>query len=73
MHLEVCSTDNGLANGWGGEEIGAVIYGTADNGIVAAETTIDWIGYRMALIVDGEETPFTSLTYNISVSGVEIE
>lgn len=67
------SSDNGLANGWGGEEIGAVIYGTADNGIVAAKTTIDWIGYRMALIVDGEETPFTSITYNISVSGVEIE
>lgn len=67
------ASENGLANGWGGEEIGAVIYGTADNGIVAAETEIDWIGYRMALIVDGVETPFTSITYNFSVSGLVIE
>lgn len=66
------SSDNGLANGWGGEEIGTVIYGTADNGIVAAETTIDWIGYRMALIVDGIETPFTSVIYNITISGLEL-
>ncbi len=61
---------NGLANGWGGAEIGSVIYGTAENGIVAAETDIDWIGYRMALMVDGAEVPYTSITYNISVSGL---
>lgn len=61
---------NGLANGWGGAGIGAVIYGTAENGIVAAETDIDWIGYRMALMVDGVEVPYTSITYNISVSGL---
>ncbi len=61
---------NGLANGWGGQEIGTVIYGTADCGIVAAETEIDWIGYRMALMVDGAEVPYTSITYNITVSGL---
>lgn len=61
---------NALANGWGGAEIGSVIYGTAENGIVAAETDIDWIGYRMALMVDGVEVPYTSITYNISVSGL---
>lgn len=61
---------NGLANGWGGAEIGTVIYGTAENGIIAAETDIDWIGYRMALMVDGAEVPYTSITYNITVSGL---
>lgn len=64
---------NGLANGWGGAEIGSVIYGTAENGIVAAETDIDWIGYRMALMVDGAEVPYTSITYNISVSGLMLD
>ena len=64
------NTANGLANGWGGKGVGTVIYGTAENGIVAAETTISWIGYRMALIVDGAEVPFTSITYNLSVSGL---
>lgn len=61
---------NGLANSWGGAKIGSVIYGTEDNGIVAAETTVDWVNYRMALIVDGTEVPYTSITYNISVSGL---
>lgn len=64
---------NGLANGWMGAEIGSVIYGTEECGIVAAKTTIDWIGYRFALIINGEETPFTSITYNFSVSGLELD
>ncbi len=64
------AASNALANGWGGAEIGSVIYGTAENGIVAAETEIDWIGYRMALMVDGSEVPYTSITYNLTVSGL---
>ena len=67
------TTENGLANGWDGEEIGSPIYGTAENGIVAAQTTIDWIGYRLALVVDGNETPFTSITYNITISGLVLD
>ena len=59
---------NGLANGWMGAEIGSVIYGTKECGIVAAETTVDWIGYRFALIINGEEVPFTSITYNLEIS-----
>ena len=64
---------NGLANGWMGAEIGSVIYGTEECGIVAAKTTVDWIGYRFALIINGEETPFTSITYNFTVSGLELD
>ena len=56
-----------------GAEIGSVIYGTEECGIVAAETTIDWIGYRFALIINGEEVPFTSITYNVTVSGLELD
>ena len=62
--------NNGLANGWNGAEIGAVIYGTEDTGIIAAETDIDWIGYRLALIVDGKEVPYISVTYNLTISGL---
>lgn len=64
---------NALANGWGGAAIGTVIYGTAETGIVAAETEIEWIGYRMALMVDGTEVPYTSITYNITVSGTVLK
>lgn len=64
------NSNNGLANGWNGAEIGSIIYGTEECGLAAAETTIDWIGYRMALISDGEEIPYTSITYNITVSGL---
>ena len=64
---------NGLANGWMGAEIGSVIYGTKECGIVAAKTTVGWIGYRFALIINGEETPFTSITYNFTVSGLELD
>ena len=64
------NTDNGLANGWNGAELGSVIYGSEKCGLVAAETSIDWIGYRIALIEDGNEIPYTSITYNITVSGL---
>ena len=67
------STENGLENGWKGAEIGTLIYGTEDCGIFAAETTIDWIGYRLALKVNGEEVPFTSVTYNVTISGLTFE
>ncbi len=56
------NTANGLENGWKGAEIGSLIYGTEDCGLFAAETDIDWIGYRLALMVNGEEVPFTSVT-----------
>lgn len=67
------STANGLENGWKGAEIGSLIYGTEDCGIFAAETDIDWIGYRLALMVNGEEVPFTSVTYNVTISGLTFE
>lgn len=67
------NTANGLENGWKGAEIGSLIYGTEDCGLFAAETDIDWIGYRLALIVNGEEVPFTSVTYNVTISGLTFE
>ena len=67
------NSGNGLENGWKGAEIGALIYGTEDCGIFAAETDIDWIGYRLALMVNGEEVPFTSVTYNVTISGLTFE
>ncbi len=74
IELDPTSTSaNGLENGWKGAEIGSVIYGTEECGIVAAETTIGWIGYRLALMIDGEEVPYTSVTYNLSVSGLTFE
>ncbi len=63
------ASDNGLANGWKPAEIGDVIYGSEEKGIFAAETDIDWIGYRLALKINGEEVPFTSVVYNITISG----
>ncbi len=66
-------SDNGLANGWGGAEIGTIVYGDEKTGLVAAETEIDWVGYRFALIIEGEEVPYTSITYNISVTGLILE
>ena len=67
------SSANGLANGWMGAEIGSVVYGTKECGIVAAKTTVDWIGYRFALIKNGEEIPFTSITYNLEISGLILD
>ena len=64
---------NGLANGWMGAEIGSVVYGTKKCGIVAAETTVDWIGYRFALVINGKEVPFTSITYNLEISDLVID
>ena len=63
---------NGLANGWMGAKIGSVIYGTEECGLVAANTPITWIGYRLALMIDGVEVPFTSITYNITVTGLDL-
>lgn len=67
------STENGLENGWKGAEIGTLIYGTEDCGIFAAETTINWIGYRLALMVNGKEIPFTSVTYNVTINGLNLK
>ena len=65
------SSENGLENGWCGSEVGALIYGTEECGIFAMETEIEWISYRLALKIDGEEVPFTSITYNVTVSGLD--
>ena len=73
VELDPRGQANGLANGWMGAKIGSLIYGTKDCGIFAAETTIDWIGYRFALMVNGEEVPFTSITYNVTISGLTFE
>ncbi len=74
VELDPTSTAaNGLENGWKGAEIGTIIYGDEACGLAAAETTIGWIGYRLALMVDGEEVPYTSVTYNITVSGLTFE
>ena len=67
------SSANGLANGWMGAEIGSVVYGTKKCGIVAAETTVDWIGYRFALVINGKEVPFTSITYNLEISDLILD
>lgn len=58
---------NGLANGWGGAKVGDLIYGSDEAGLFAEKTTFDWIGYRIALKIDGSEIPYTSITYNISI------
>ena len=67
------SMENGLENGWGGSEVGSLIYGTEECGIFAVKTDIEWINYRLALKINGEETPFTSITYNVTVSGLELD
>lgn len=64
---------NGLANGWMGAKIGSVVYGTKKCGIVAAKTTVDWIGYRFALVINGKEVPFTSITYNLKISNLILD
>lgn len=40
---------------------------------IRGETDIEWINYRLALKINGEETPFTSITYNVTVSGLELD
>ena len=40
---------------------------------IAVKTDIEWINYRLALKINGEETPFTSITYNVTVSGLELD
>lgn len=49
------SSENGLENGWGGSEVGSLIYGTEECGIFARKTDITWTNYRLALKVNGEE------------------
>ena len=66
------STENGLENGWKGAEIGTLIYGTEDCGIFAAETTIDWIGYRLALKVNGSGCNATTRIMLDGEDGTEI-
>ncbi len=65
------SAGNGLANGWCSFKIGELIYGTEECGLFAAETDIDWTNFRIALKVNGEEVPITSITYNVTISGIE--
>ncbi len=67
------SSGNGLANGWGGKQIDDLIYGDENVGIFAAETTIEWIGYRMALVIDGVEVPYTSISYEVTISNLEFD
>ncbi len=64
------SSENGLVNGWAGYKIGELIYGSEDCGLFAAETDISWTNFRIALMVNGEEVPITSITYNVSVTGI---
>lgn len=73
VELDPSTAANGLENGWKGAKIGTLIYGTEDCGIFAAETDIEWIGYRLALMVNGEEVPFTSVTYNVTINGLTFE
>lgn len=67
------ASENGLENGWKEAEIGSLVYGTEKLGIFAEETEIEWVGYRLALKIEGEEVPFTSITYNITISGLEFK
>ena len=72
--LVVFSTDD-MVN-WiyhGRIEVGSLIYGTEECGIFAVKPDIEWINYRLALKINGEETPFTSITYNVTVSGLELD
>ncbi len=64
------SVGNGLANAWSSYEIGALIYGNESCGLFAAETEIEWANIRIALKIDGEEVPISSITYNVTVSGI---
>lgn len=73
VELNPKGSNNGLANGWQGAKIGSLIYGTDDCGLFAEETNIDWIGYRLALVKNGIELPFTSITYNVTINGLIFE
>ncbi len=67
------SSNNGLVNGWAGYKIGELIYGSEECGLFAAETDISWTNFRVALMVDGAELPITSITYNVTISGIVTE
>ncbi len=67
------SSENGLVNGWAGYKIGELIYGSESCGLFAAETDISWTNFRVALMIDGAEVPITSITYNVTISGISFE
>ena len=64
---------NGLANGWGGATIGSCVYGTEECGLFAETTSVDWINYRFALKINGEEVPYTSIDYNVTITVAQSE
>ena len=64
---------NGLANGWGGATIGSCVYGTEECGLFAETTSVDWINYRFALKINGEEVPYTSIDYNVTINVAQSE
>ena len=64
---------NGLANGWGGATIGSCVYGTEECGLFAETTSVNWINYRFALKINGEEVPYTSIDYNVTINVAQSE
>ena len=64
---------NGLANGWGGATIGSCVYGTEKCGLFAETASVDWINYRFALKINGEEVPYTSIDYNVTITVAQSE
>ena len=64
---------NGLANGWGGATIGSCVYGTEECGLFAKTASVDWINYRFALKINGEEVPYTSIDYNVTITVAQSE
>ena len=64
---------NGLANGWGGATIGSCVYGTEECGLFAETASVDWINYRFALKINGEEVPYTSIDYNVTITVAQSE
>ena len=64
---------NGLANGWGGATIGSCVYGTEECGLFAETASVDWINYRFALKINGEEVPYTSIDYNVTINVAQSE
>ncbi|MCR5623670.1 MAG: family 43 glycosylhydrolase [Lachnospiraceae bacterium] len=73
--LDPKTSNNGLANGWGSNKIGSLIYGSDEKGLFAEKSTISWANFRIALKIDGKEVKYTSVTYNIDleVSDMPVE
>lgn len=61
------SGQNGLANGWGGNSIGSLIYGSDDLGLFAEKAETTWVNFRIALKINGKEVKYTCITYNIDL------